>query len=122
MGAGTNVATVTVPSGHVIVSCRTEEGNLRLISFAVEQNGNTVVRRGDSGSAAGAIGHNALVARPYGAVSAVSTSDGDLKLIKWEVDGAGAVTRAGDSADQAGRARLVSVAFIPAVSVAPSPG
>jgi len=49
-----------------------------------------------------------MIQRPYGALSAVSTAAGNLKLIKWEVSNRGTISRLSDSSDQAGKISLVT--------------
>src|SRR5690606_8831469 len=72
------------------------------------RGGRSLQRMADSGALAGRIGSSSIMPRPYGALSAVSTAEGTLKLIKWNVSSSGTITRAGDSADQAGRGGLVA--------------
>ncbi len=63
--------------------------------------------------AAGAIVRNALVARPYGCLSAVSDSNQNLFLVKWSLDANGRLQRQGDSGDkQAGRAQIVNAVAV----------
>ena len=97
--------------GNLVVSCQTAAKTLKLISLVVTADGQTIKRAGDSGDQAGRIRDNSLVSRPYGAVSAVSTADGILKLIAWQIDADGAVTRLGDTGNgQAGKASLITTA------------
>jgi len=107
------------PSGHVVISCRTIQGILRVISFSVNGNGTSIIREGDSASLAGRIGRNALVTRPYGVLSAVSAATGALKLIKWAVSATGQITRNGDSGDQAGRVGIIQASALTGISGAP---
>ena len=107
------------PSGHLLVSCKTSSRRLRVIAMSINANGTTVTRRGDSGNQAGTIGRNSITARPYGAISSVSTSSGKLRTIKWNVSNTGQITRAGDSADQAGKSGILDVVALPGVANAP---
>jgi hypothetical protein len=107
---------------YTVTAVRTASGDLKLISWALSQNSNggvSIARAGDSGNQAGAIQDNALLARPNGAVSAVKTASGDLKLIRWRVSSSGAIARIGDSGDQAGSATLVNISPNPNSSQVP---
>jgi hypothetical protein len=97
--------------GHVITACRAGNGSLKLISWEISGNGDTVTRLNDSHTLAGAIGDNSLMSRPDGKlISAVRTAAGNLKLIGWKVDVAGKFTRTGDSEGQeAGAASLITL-------------
>lgn len=113
MGAATHVDTVMTDSGHLLVSCRKLSGRrLKLITFAVSSTGRSVRRVADSGNLAGRIGANSVIVRPYGALSAVSTAEGNLKLIKWEITSSGRIRRLSDSSDQAGRISLVAPVLV----------
>lgn len=61
-----------------------------------------VIRKGDSGSQAGAIKGNATVEVAGKVVTAVKTSSNKLKLISWRKNSNGSFTRLGDSGNQAG--------------------
>jgi hypothetical protein len=90
-------------TGLLVVSCRAANGNLKVITLSVLESGLTVHRHFDSGDQAGKIHSNALMARPRGVLSAVKADNDNLKLIAWDIDAAGHVTRLGDSApDQVG--------------------
>jgi hypothetical protein len=84
-------------------------GNLKLISWQVSADGMTVSRQADSGSQAGTILDNSLLALEDGVVSAVRTAAGRLKLIAWSIGPTGTVTRRGDSGNQAGNATLIQL-------------
>ena len=90
-----------------------------MIALSINAAGTTITRRGDSRNQAGRIGKNAIAARPFGAVSSVSTASGNLRLIRWNVSTGGQITRAGDSADQAGNVGLVDVVALSGVGNAP---
>lgn len=108
---GSRICSAVTLGGFLAISCKTEGGVgfLKIIIFSVSPNGKTVTRQGDSGSLAGSIGRNALMTRPYGVISAVSTASGTLKLIKWQVSNSGVVTRFGDSGNEAGRVGLIAL-------------
>jgi hypothetical protein len=74
-------------------------------------------RRGDSGSQAGFVSEIAAVKhRSQQVINAVRTQAGTLRLIAWQVNANGSVTRTGDSADQAGAASDISIARNPGTS------
>lgn len=113
-GAATMIRSAVEPvGGHLVTSVRDASGALKLITWGISANGATIQRRGDSGTQAGAIGDNSLVAEPDGVVSAVRTSDGTLKLIGWAVSSTGTITRRTDSAEQAGTAALITIVSVP---------
>ena len=121
IGGASEIDTTMAPTGHLLASCKTSATarRLRVIALSINAAGTTITRRGDSGNQAGRIGKNAIAARPYGAISSVSTGSGNLRLIKWGVSAGGQVTRAGDSADQAGNVGLVDVVTLSGVPNAP---
>ena len=56
MGLATKISSMGTITGHLVVSCRASDGNLKLITLQKSADGNTVTRvRGDSGSQAGAV-------------------------------------------------------------------
>jgi hypothetical protein len=76
--------------------------------------GITIVRRSDSGDLAGEV---QSIAVPYSgsflsqSVTAVITKSGNLRLINWQVDASGQVTRIADSGTQAGQVSAISIAM-----------
>ncbi len=98
---------------NLVLSGRSEHNELLLLTLSVSTNGQTVGRIADSHGLAGEIQRHALVARPYGALSATADSLGNLFLIKWRIDQEGRISRFGDSGDrQAGRAQMVNAVGI----------
>jgi hypothetical protein len=97
------------PTEHLVVSCRSGSGNLKLIVLEISDTGDDVNRVADSGNQAGEISLNALVARPGGVLSAVRDGADDLKLINWRIEPDGSIDRAGDSSDQAGAVGIISL-------------
>lgn len=96
---------------QVVTAVRTQARTLKLIAWRVNANG-SITRTGDSGEQAGAASSISIARQPTGSrfVTAVRTSGGDLKLISWDVNNTGsAVTRRGDSGNQAGRASLINI-------------
>ena len=98
-------------AGKVITAVRAGNGHLKLISWEVSGDGNTVRRLHDSQTLAGEIGDHALMSRPDGKlISAVRTAARKLKMIEWKVDAAGRFTRVGDSEGQeAGEASNITL-------------
>jgi hypothetical protein len=109
LGDASQLALVRRHEGRtLILSGRDADGRLLLVSMSVSDNGRLIQRVDDTHGAAGGIRHNALIARPYGCLSAVADADGNLFLIRWDVDDEGRLERRGDSGDkQAGAAHLV---------------
>jgi hypothetical protein len=94
----------------IVTAVETAAGNLRLITWSVSSSG-SIQRRGDSGVQAGSVSlvSCAPVDNPEQTlVTAVRVNSGDLKLIVWQVDSSGAVTRLADSGDQAGGVSLIA--------------
>src|SRR6266545_650742 len=119
LGFGSMVATAVTPSGHLLVSRKNRSGSLFVVSLSVTLGGTVLVRNHDSGQLAGGIERNSIVARPYGAVSAVATTANRLKLIKWQVDSGGRLSRIGDSGNQVGVIDAVQIAETPGAAHAP---
>jgi hypothetical protein len=108
-GEATMIRSAKDAAGRLVTAVRAGNGNLKLISWSISADGNTVNRLADSGTQAGDIGDNALMNRPNGVLSAVRTQAATLKLIDWGVTAGGAITRSGDSGDQAGVATLITI-------------
>jgi hypothetical protein len=73
-----------------------------------------ICRRGDSGSQAGFVGEiDGTRHRTRQVLTAVQTQSGILRLIAWQVNSDGSVSRTGDSADQAGKASSIRIARPP---------
>jgi Astacin (Peptidase family M12A) len=110
IGVATQIQSAISPFGHLVLSCKTDGSNkLLLISLNVSPTGRQINRITDTHGKAGAIGVNALVARSYGFVSAVSDGNGNLLLIKWNINSSGQFTRIGDSGSQAGAVSVISL-------------
>ncbi|MCL4812800.1 MAG: hypothetical protein KJ061_09965 [Vicinamibacteraceae bacterium] len=114
LGDASQLALISRHQGRtLILSCRDSHNRLLLISLSVSDNGRLVQRVDATHGAAGEIVRNALVARPYGCLSAVSDQDENLFLIKWELDDDRRLRRLGDSGDkQAGRAGIVTAVAV----------
>jgi hypothetical protein len=70
----------------------------------------TLCRRGDSGGQAGFVAEiTAARHRQHQIINAVRTQAGTLKLIAWDVAPGGAISRTGDSSNQAGAASFIAV-------------
>ena len=85
MEKGTQISSAW-SKGRLIVSCKSEDGGLLLISFSVagDANGLTITRLNDSGDQAGEIQENAMIARPYGVLSAVRARYGESAIDQVE--------------------------------------
>lgn len=101
----------TNSGNYIVSSVRTAAGQLKLITWKPKLQGGelNLDRVADSGNQAGDIGDNALIQRRGGVTSAVKTQAGTLKLISWRISSSGAVTRLGDSGNQAGTASLINL-------------
>jgi hypothetical protein len=110
LGDASQLSLVRRHDGRTLVlSCRDSEGKLLLISLSVSDNGRLVQRERDTHGAAGEVGRCVLVPRPYGCLSVVTDSHGNLFLLKWELGSDRSLTRMGDSGDkQAGRAHILN--------------
>lgn len=96
---------------YIVTSVRTAQGDLKLITWEPTLQGGQInlSRVADSGDQAGGIGDNALIRRSSGVTSAVKTEAGNLKLINWRISSSGAISRMGDSGNQAGTASLINL-------------
>lgn len=112
-GNASIIKVMQIHAGVYVTAVRTTSGNLKLITWRLNDNG-SLTRLQDSGNAAGAVSEIALSGLSYQGqrhvVTAVRDSGGNLKLIVWQVNPDGSITRRGDSGNQAGRALLIRAA------------
>jgi Astacin (Peptidase family M12A) len=108
MGKGSQISSAW-SNNQLVVSCKSEIGKLLLISFSISGDGFQLKRLSDSGDNAGEISENAMIARPYGVLSAVRSATGNLVLIKWQQSSNGAIRRLGDNGNQAGTASDITL-------------
>jgi hypothetical protein len=101
-----------------VTAVRTDEETLKLISWNDGVTLDSITRLADSGNQAGAA--SLIAIQPVGSfssadlVTACRTAEGTLKLISWNLQsGNGALTRLGDSGDQAGEVGLIALTLIP---------
>jgi hypothetical protein len=101
-----------------VTAVRTDEETLKLISWNDGVTLDRITRLADSGNQAGAA--SLIAIQPVGSfssadlVTACRTAEGTLKLISWNLQsGNGALTRLGDSGDQAGEVGLIALTLIP---------
>jgi hypothetical protein len=88
-------ARVSTSRESLLTAVRTEDGNLKMIAWEINAQGE-LERKGEA--SAGAIGRVDLVRMvDNDVVTAVRDGDGDLKLISWEVSPTGQVQRQGDT-------------------------
>jgi hypothetical protein len=95
-----------------VTAVRAGNGNLKLISWSVSPDGTQIQRLNDSDDLAGAatcICLSRFSSTRY--VAAVRAGNGCLKLIAFDIDPvSGAISRTGDSDDQAGEVSEISLA------------
>jgi hypothetical protein len=101
-GAVRETAVTVLPSSRVVTAVRTWSGNLKLIVWDIVDD--KLVRRGDSGTQAGAVGKISIASTfppggstsgPQRVVTAVQTASNLLKVIAWEITTDGNVVRKG---------------------------
>ncbi|HBY80716.1 MAG TPA: hypothetical protein DEG47_27750 [Cyanobacteria bacterium UBA11148] len=85
-GATDMIAIASLGSDQVATAVRTKEGNLKIIVWGVFDDGESIARLGDSGSQAGAIDAIALMSLAKGQVATAVRTQGNLKLIAWEIN------------------------------------
>jgi hypothetical protein len=110
IGAATQIALAVDRHGHLVASCRDASGHLLIVTLRVSGDARTISRLADSGSQAGDVSENIVLARPYGVLSTVRRANGRLLLIAWRTTPGGRVRRLGDSSDQAGAATGLAIA------------
>lgn len=109
---------ITRNLNRTVTAVRNGSGNLELISWDDGSGQGNITRLADSGNQAGAVGWFAI--QPlYRAdtaadlVTAVETGANTLKLITWNLDsGSGALTRLGDSGNQAGEVSMIAASVL----------
>ncbi|WP_334139908.1 hypothetical protein [Methanothrix soehngenii] len=104
-------------SRRLYTAVQDSNGNLKVIVWEIDKNG-VISRKGDSGSAAGKIGlvSTASILIPGDIendylATATQDSNGNLKVIVWEIDKNGVISRKGDSGSAAGKIGLVSATY-----------
>jgi hypothetical protein len=122
-GAISKIAIETLSPTRVATAVRDGGGNFKVIVWDVDSNGN-VARKGDGG--AGAVGLIAVTDLFEGGAplagenrlfSAVSDGGGNLKVIVWDVNKDGKVTRRGDASAGAVEAIAIGRAYGPTAAV-----
>jgi hypothetical protein len=110
-GAATSIAIARNTTGNrFVTACRTASGRLKLISWNINNSGNTLSRLADSGAQAGTASMIRIVAVTENRFTvACRTSNGTLKLIGWRLNDNGSLTRLADSGDQAGAIRDIDL-------------
>lgn len=105
-----SIAKNTTGSRYV-TAVRTASGNLKLISWDVNNAGTSITRRGDSGNQAGRASMIKIVAVSENRfVAAVRTGSNRLKLIGWRLNSNGSLKRLADSGNAAGVVKDISMA------------
>lgn len=106
-GGATQIRIVALSDNRFVVACRIAEGNVRLITWRLNDDG-SLARLADSANAGDTVAEIALCGlSEERAVTAVRTQNGNLKLIVWEVSANGELARLGDSGDAGGPATLI---------------
>lgn len=110
-GVASRIKIVALSNTLFVTACRTSAGALKLISWRLNNDG-SITRLNDSGSAAGNVSEISLIEIPRSSagsrvVTSVRDSDGDLKLIVWNVSSVGGISRRGDSGQLAGKATMI---------------
>lgn len=102
------------PTGsRYVTAVRTRSGNLKLISWDINNTGTNITRLGDSGNQAGKASMIKIVAVSNNRfVTAVQTEAKSLKLIGWRLNNNGSLTRLADSGSAAGVVRDISMAAL----------
>ena len=98
--AATEIDVVTIPSqspmfnrGRAIIAYRNAQGQLRLATYLVD-NGGQLSMSMDSGNQAGSVEKLSMAAYDsQRVVTAVKTSEGNLKLIPWRINQDGSIDR-----------------------------
>lgn len=98
---------VSVPTPNIVLTAvRAGNGNLKLISWGISEDGRNISRRGDSDDQAGEVSEIAVA----GLVTAVRAGNGSLKLISWSMSADGTqIKRLHDSGSQAGEATCICI-------------
>jgi hypothetical protein len=94
----TQIDAAVDPHGQIIMSLRTLDGHLRLVVWRVAPEDSIPQRVFDTGEVDERIRHQALMRNGAdGVLTAISTAPGHLKLIAWDIDQEGTITRKGES-------------------------
>jgi len=113
MGGGDSARVVSTDSGHVVVVCRDGSDDLLIIPFGVTGNGARISRIVGGEGHAGRVREVFPIARPYGLLTSVISSNGRVLLIKWGIDATGRIARLGEGGTQAGAGSAISAAALP---------
>jgi hypothetical protein len=114
IGKSSEVAIANFREREIVTAIRSEAGNLKVMSWAMDDEGR-FAKTGDSGNQAGKASHIDLARGDDRFVVACRTDEGRLRLINWAVTGVGPVRnieREGDSGDQAGEATLNRIVHV----------
>lgn len=106
----TQLAAATFGLGRLFTALKGADDRLLVEVWNIASDGTSLTRLSDSGAQAGVIGEVRLVAIDAGrVVTAVRTESNRLKLIVWDVDSSGIISRDGDSSDQGDIAEMISI-------------
>lgn len=114
------VQTAATGPDQLVTAIKTANARLRVLSWSVSSDGETVAAVGDSGNQAGDANLMRVMSLGFGLVcTPVTTAAGRLKLIVWQLaDGGAEVNRLGDSGNQAGVAGEIDAVHLGAGQVA----
>lgn len=104
------VAAAPAGLGRFVTALRDGQQRLLVEVWEASADAANLTRLSDSLGEAGVIGEvRAISLGSSQLVTAVSTQSGNVKLIVWDIDGQGQVSRSGDSAGQAGIAQSIAL-------------
>ena len=113
MGASKMSQLVVTATGHLVVVCRDDSGDLLLIPFTTNVDGADITRVAGGEGRGGQIRELAAIPRPYGVLTALISESGNVLLIKWGIGADGMIQRLGESGTQAGEGSQISVTALP---------
>jgi hypothetical protein len=106
------IAMDSLSSTRLVTAIRDSQDRLRLITWSISDDGQTITRLFDSGTQAGAASEirlNSWMATGSGLLTAVRTGGEILRLIAWELSPDGQIQRINDSGSLAGGVTLVAL-------------
>lgn len=110
-GEVSRIATCLIRTNQLLTAVRAGNGDLKLILWQVNDDGEAIIRTADSEQdvhQAGAVGEIAMVRTPFGVLTAVQTSSGNLKVIPWQISPPSIISRVPDD-DEGGTASALAI-------------
>lgn len=116
-GTATKIKVVALTSSLLLTACRASNGKLFLITWRLNSDG-SFTRLHDSGNQAGTVNDISLIELPprgssQRALTSVRMGNGKLRLIVWNIQNNGRISRSGDSRNQAGTASQINTFLHP---------